>query len=77
MLPDFFREVPDRATDVGDIGITGEDEDTGEVGDRSCPRGVLQKDVGLEGIDCFFGFEVESRICSSLLAMEADTSTTV
>lgn len=38
---------------------------------------MLQIDVGLEGIDRFLGFDVESIICSSLLAMEADTSTTV
>lgn len=77
MLPGFFREVPDRATDVGDVGIIGEDGETGEVGDKGLPKDVLQNDVGAEGIDRFLGFGVESGICSSLLAIDADTSTTV
>lgn len=38
---------------------------------------MQQNDVGLEGIDRFLGFGVESGIGSSLLAMDAETSTTV
>lgn len=77
ILANFFRELPDRPTDVGDVGITCEGDNTAAVGDKGWPNGAVPDAVGLEGFDKGLGFGVESETCSSLFAMEADTSTTV
>lgn len=55
MLLIFFWDEPDRAK-VGDVGITGEDTDIGDVGATAWAEGVLLDVIGLEGIDWFLCF---------------------
>lgn len=72
--PVFFC---DRAMDEGDTDLKGEDGERGDTGERGWTTEVLENDVGLEGFGMFLGRGDESCFSSSLLAMDAETSTTV
>lgn len=77
MFPGFFLEADGSATEVGDFGETRKEGEVGEVGESGWLIGALVNDVGLVGIGTLGDFGVEFVTCSSLLAIDADTSTTV